>query len=58
MWHVCVADRLGWLLGVMQAAQVRKSSYVADPGVDYDPDSYHACTIHAGTIVMQVRTAQ
>ena len=51
-----MADRNELLLGVMQAAQVRKSSYVADLGVEYNPDSYHAHTIHAGTIVLQVRT--
>ena len=41
---------------VVQAAQVRKSSYVSDPGVQYDPDSYHTCTVYAGTIVQQVST--
>ena len=39
----------------LQAAQVRKSSYVPDPGVKYDPDRYHSCTIYAGTMVQQVR---
>ena len=42
----------------VQAAQVRKSSYVPDPGVQYDPDSYNSCTVYAGTIVRQVSTAQ
>ncbi len=42
---------------MLQEAQVRKSSYVPDPGVDYDPDSYHSCTVYAGTIVRQVSTS-
>ena len=33
---------------------MRKSSYVPDPGVDYDPDGYHTNTVYAGTIVQQV----
>lgn len=41
---------------MLQAAQVRKSSYVADPGVQYDPDKYHACTMYAGTVIQQVST--
>jgi hypothetical protein len=38
----------------LQAAQVRKSSYVPDVGADYDPDSYHTRTVYAGTVVQQV----
>ena len=37
-----------------EAVQVRKSSYVPDEGVEYDPDNYHSCTVYAGTIVQQV----
>ena len=37
-----------------EAVQVRKSSYVPDEGVEYDPDKYHSCTVYAGTIVQQV----
>ena len=43
--HVCIA---------MQAAQVRKDSYVPEPGHVYDPEACHACTIYAGTMVQQV----
>lgn len=50
-----MADTLGVLLGVVKAAQVRKSSYVADPGLQYNPDNCHAHTIYAGTVVAQVR---
>ena len=42
------------LLLLVQAAQVRKSSYEPDPGIDYDPDSYHTNTVYAGTTVRQV----
>ena len=38
----------------MQAVQVRKSSYVADKGMEYQPDLYHQCTVFAGTVVRQV----
>lgn len=38
----------------VQAVQVRKCNYVPDTGRDYDPDSYHECTIFAGTVVRQV----
>lgn len=44
----------------LQAAQVRKSSYVAQEGEGkgtyqaYHPETHHACTIHAGTTVQQV----
>jgi len=38
----------------MQAAQVRKSSYVPEKGMDYDPDKNHTCTVYAGTVVQQV----
>ncbi len=38
----------------MQAKQVRKSGYVPDGTVDYDPDSHHGCTVYAGTKVQQV----
>jgi hypothetical protein len=38
----------------MQAAQVRKSNYVPEKGVDYDPDKSHTCTVYAGTVVQQV----
>lgn len=39
---------------LMQAAQVRKSNYVPEKGLDYDPDKNHTCTVYAGTIVQQV----
>ncbi len=38
----------------MQAAQIRKSSYVPQLGLDYDPDKYSFCTVYAGTTVQQV----
>ena len=38
----------------LQAAQVRKTNYVAEKGVDYDPDKHHTCTVYAGTMVLQV----
>ncbi len=38
----------------MQAAQVRKSNYVPEKGMDYDPDKNHTCTVYAGTLVQQV----
>ena len=41
----------------MQAAQVRKSSFV-DSGSDkkaaYHPETHHSCTVHAGTVILQV----
>jgi len=40
----------------MQAAQVRKDSYVPEPGHVYDPEACHACTIYAGTMVQQVNS--
>lgn len=42
---------------VLQAVQVRKCGYVPDAHVDYDPDSYHTCTVYAGTVVQQVSAA-
>ena len=39
---------------LMQAAQVRKTNYVPEKGVDYDPDKSHTCTVYAGTVVQQV----
>ena len=39
----------------VQATQVRKSNYVPEKGVDYDPDKHHTCTVYAGTLVQQVR---
>ena len=38
----------------MQAVQVRKSQYVAEAGVDYDPDKHSTCTVYQGTMVQQV----
>ena len=41
----------------MQAAQVRKSSFVAHVSgkkVAYHPETHHSCTIHAGTVIQQV----
>ena len=38
----------------MQAAQVRKSNYVPEKGMDYNPDKNHTCTVYAGTLVQQV----
>ena len=43
---------------VMQATQVRKSKYVREKGVDYDPDTHRTCTVHAGTVVQQVNERQ
>ena len=37
-----------------QAAQVRKSSYIGDKDLPYQPDAHHECTVFAGTIVRQV----
>lgn len=39
---------------LLQAAQVRKGSYSPDDGMQYHPESYHSCTIYAGTVVTQV----
>ena len=51
-------DQTGCSLSVeLQAAQVRKSGYVPDEGVEYHPDNYHTCTVFAGTIVRQVSAA-
>ena len=44
-------DPTAW---AVQAAQVRKSHYVPDKGVEYDPEKHHTCTVYAGTIVQQV----
>ncbi|DBA71770.1 TPA: hypothetical protein ACH3X2_011036 [Trebouxia sp. C0005] len=41
-----------------EAAQVRKSNYVPEKGMDYDPDKNHTCTVYAGTVVQQVWNAQ
>lgn len=38
----------------MQAAQVRKVRYAPKEGVQYDPDTFHGCTIYSGTHVQQV----
>ena len=37
----------------MQAAQVRKVSYVPDETAEYDPDRHSSNTIYAGTTVAQ-----
>ena len=42
----------------VQAAQVRKSQYVPEKRVDYDPDRHHTCTVYAGTMVQQVAALQ
>lgn len=39
---------------VAQAEQLRKSAYVPEPGIDYDPDKHLTCTIYAGSMVSQV----
>ena len=45
-------------VNALQAAQVRKSSFVPEGGVvktnGYHPDTHHTCTVHAGTFVQQV----
>ncbi|DBA94075.1 TPA: hypothetical protein ACH3X1_001723 [Trebouxia sp. C0004] len=41
-----------------EAAQVRKSNYVLEKGIDYDPDKNHTCTVYAGTVVQQVWNSQ
>ena len=33
---------------------MRKSGYVPEKGVDYDPDRNHTSTVYAGTMVQQV----
>lgn len=38
----------------LQASQLRKSNYVPEKGVDYDPDKANSCTVYAGTVVQQV----
>lgn len=38
----------------LQAAQVRKSNYVPEKGVDYDADKHSTCTVYAGTLIQQV----
>ena len=37
-----------------QASQVRKSNYVPEKGLAYDPDKNHTCTVYSGTMVQQV----
>ena len=48
--HLLVSRR------AMQAAQVRKASFVPDNQhlAPYDPETHHSCTVHAGTYVQQV----
>ena len=41
----------------LQAAQVRKSNYVPEKRVDYDPDKHSVCTVYQGTIIQQVAFA-
>ncbi|KAL0027251.1 hypothetical protein WJX77_006828 [Trebouxia sp. C0004] len=41
-----------------EATQVRKSNYVREKGVDYDPEKHRTCTVYAGTLVQQVWNAQ
>lgn len=47
---------------VLQAAQVRKSSFMPAAGVvrahSYHPETHHYCTVHAGTFVKQVSLAE
>lgn len=38
----------------VQATQVRKTNYVPEKGVNYNPDKNHTCTVYAGTMVQQV----
>ena len=60
MWTAKSAISL--LRVVLQAAQVRKSSFMPAAGVarahSYHPDTHHYCTVHAGTFVKQVSLAQ
>ena len=42
----------------MQATQVRKTNYVPENGVNYNPDKNHTCTVYAGTMVQQVTGKQ
>ncbi len=41
-------------VAAVQAAQVRKSHYMAEAGVPYCPEAHHTSTLHAGTVVQQV----
>ncbi|DBA71773.1 TPA: hypothetical protein ACH3X2_011039 [Trebouxia sp. C0005] len=41
-----------------EATQVRKSNYVYENGVDYDPERHRTCTVYAGTVIQQVWNAQ
>lgn len=41
---------------VLQASQVRKSNYVPEKGLDYDPDKNHTSTVYAGTCIQQVHS--
>lgn len=54
-----IGPLMSMTVGVLQAAQVRKSSFVPAAGVVrahiYHPDTHHFCTVHAGTYVQQVR---
>ena len=42
----------------VQATQVRKTNYVPEKGVNYNPDKNHTCTVYAGTMVQQVTGKQ
>ena len=53
---VAVSQTHAWSKCYLQAAQVRKCSYVAQEKAiqrSYHPETHHACTIHAGTTVQQ-----
>lgn len=41
---------------VLQASQVRKSNYVPEKGLDYEPDKNHTSTVYAGTCIQQVHS--
>ena len=50
--HRLVLSAAGGVL--LQAAQVRKSNYVPERGLDYDPETNSTSTVYAGTTVQQV----
>ena len=50
--HGLVLGAAGGVL--LQAAQVRKSNYVPERGLDYDPETNNTSTVYAGTTVQQV----
>lgn len=52
--HSCSRSSENTAVVWSQASQVRKSNYVPEKGMEYDPDKNHTCTVYAGTMIQQV----